>query len=95
MYIIIDQLLSSYFQSCEISSIDEVITMLRQNLIDKCFTMVISRTNVLEEFFWRTDKKSFDPSKKLRVSMFFDFIDFPLHPCRWSLLVKMGLIQVV
>ena len=71
--IIIDQILSSYFQSCEISSIDEVITMLRQNLMDKCFTMVISRTNVLEEFFQRTDKKSFDPSKK--VCMYFDFID--------------------
>ena len=54
--VIIDQLLSSYFQSCEISSIDEVIAVLRQNLMDKCFTMIISRTNVLEEFFQRTDK---------------------------------------
>ena len=71
--IIIDQILSSYFQSCEISSIDEVITMLRQNLMDKCFTIVISRTNVLEEFFQRTDKKSFDLSKK--ACMYFDFID--------------------
>ena len=73
--IIIDQLLSSFCQFCEISNIDEVITILRQHLMDKCFAILISRTNLLEEFFRMMNKKSFYPSKKLRVSMYFGFID--------------------